>query len=462
MFEPTLSIDLGASCTKIAYRSGCLPRFGRSSSVHGELLAIERSILIPSVVVKTGSADQPWICGEAAAQLRPGPGMKVFRNWKSRLFQERNDRYSTEASVAATEFFRWIRTEVENVGVELAETRVCVAMPAFQKFDEITKIISTCMALADWNSPIIHRITEPHANVVGLFSRGANVTRCNKAGRFNLNYGRMFGENSVYIRRARDYALHSRRNSRVGIAVVDIGAFTTDVAGLSYDFSDANDSGDGLSSLKQQSFAHGVINQLDEPVREILSARHGIDWSSVSVSEGELVKRALYAGNPYSLVTAKNEVVNLGDAKDRECIKGLAHAFGERAWEIARKFLGDAEFQYVYLTGGGAAIRMVHEALKERFSGSGKRLITLPPNTPVTSASPRRRWDVCDAGLERSATALGGASVVLEVSPEPQIAGQVRVPMANTTPSQRLRPHSCTCNGLNPGCARCHGTGYLP
>ena len=70
---------------------------------------------------------------------------------------------------------------------------------------------------------------EPHANTIGLFSKGRNVVARNADG-LAPNYGEMFGQGNVYIQAARGFTLFDNHANLITVAVVDIGAFTTDLA----------------------------------------------------------------------------------------------------------------------------------------------------------------------------------------------------------------------------------------
>ena len=61
MFEATLSIDLGASYTKVAYRLACIPERTRGVPQEAKVLMIDNSPLIPSLAIRTRDAAQPWI-----------------------------------------------------------------------------------------------------------------------------------------------------------------------------------------------------------------------------------------------------------------------------------------------------------------------------------------------------------------------------------------------------------------
>src|SRR5437870_4832721 len=113
MFEATVSIDLGASYTKVAFRSACAAGVGQPYKEDATLLMVGASPLIPSLAVRTKRPAQPWIFGQEAANIRPGKDMEVFPNWKADLFRPENDKKSAAAVIVAYHFFGWLRRQVE-------------------------------------------------------------------------------------------------------------------------------------------------------------------------------------------------------------------------------------------------------------------------------------------------------------------------------------------------------------
>jgi hypothetical protein len=460
MFGSTLSIDLGASFTKVAWRKACRPRFGQAARETAKVLAVDGSALIPSVAIRTGRAEQPWVFGQNAAVLRPGPKMEVFRNWKADLFQSDNNPNSAAAAVVAQNFFGWLYEEIGQSELDLTGARVTVAMPAFTQSDRNAAVVLRCMSLAGWQSFSAERVTEPHANLLGLMSGGTSHVQANRAGEPFLNYGRMFGQSSHFVQAARNYGLHSRGPSRLGVLVVDIGAFTTDFAHLVFDFSDEDHLGDGLTSLRQTSVTHGVINQLDKPVMDELTRHHAVDWNQASSVEIELLKGALYAGRGHQYVTRDGRSISLGESADRQLVDGLIEAFASLAWGHARKFIGSASVQLAFLTGGGSQVPKIREKLAADLMSEGIRTVNLPIRSPSPTQARCREWSKDDGGLERLATALGGTSVVLEVTSEPNTADSLRVAARPPMAPRITEPVSCRCGGLNPDCSFCEGRGY--
>src|SRR5260370_23698833 len=126
MYNATLSIDLGASYTKVAYRGACAPKQVGTFEEGARILVLDNSPLIPSLAVRTHNDSKPWVFGREAANLNPDPGMEVFQNWKADLFRPRNDKVSATAVIVAFKFFEWLRSRLEaaRVNLKTCDTRV--------------------------------------------------------------------------------------------------------------------------------------------------------------------------------------------------------------------------------------------------------------------------------------------------------------------------------------------------
>jgi len=424
---------------------------------------VDGSPLIPTIAIRSKKGSPKWVFGREAANLKPDGKMEVFQNWKSDLFRPRNDRESAAAIIVAEHFFGWLKNKIESADIKLSETNTRVAMPAFDKSDEIALVVARCMELNDWESPLILRATEPHANTVGLFSKGQNVVSCLTDGRVNLNYGAMFGPQNIFVQTARSYVLQLNNRRRITAVVIDIGAFTTDLAELVFDVTaPGTDIGDGLQSVRQQSYTVGVINELDGLVFKTLAARHKLDWTRLSFREAELMKHALYQGSPYNLLIEPRGQVRLGDAEDRALISQHIEQFAKMILEKVAEFIERHLPAIFYLTGGGGLIPGVagylHNSLSRRGVGSGQ----IPDVGPPSVGGGRwRGWQDTGEGLHRIATALGGASVILEASADTRqqriIADEER-PFGGVRRSEKVV--ECRCRAGNKDCCFCGGTGY--
>jgi hypothetical protein len=464
MFEETVSIDLGASYTKVAFRGGCEPKRTGIVEQDAKILMVDNSPLIPSLAIHTRDSRQPWVFGWTAANMNPSRNMEVFQNWKADLFLPRNNKDSATAVTVAGKFFEWLRAHLESAGVNLKKCQTRVAMPAFRNFDDQAMLIARCMDLSGWDDPsLVLKVTEPRANVLGLFSEGRNVVGRNGKGELLPNYGRMFGQQNVYIQAARGFVLHGGHGNLVTIMVVDIGAFTTDIASLTFDVSDMSD---GLSAIRQESYALGVINELDKPLFAALEERHEVSFSNLSFRDCEYLKRSLYNGTPYFLLTrsnGKDVSVELGDNKDMELVESITGKFAEAVLKKVGPFIDEQRPERVFLTGGGSLIQPIAAALKTAFSRRRIPVQDVQQDSVAFGAEVWRPWKDTGEGLQRLATSLGGANVIPQESAstiyDEENVARRRAPIVTEPPAGY---RTCRCQGGNKDCCFCGGRGFCP
>ncbi len=461
MFEATLSIDLGASYTKVAYRNACLPANSGEQKEEARLLLFDGSPLIPSLAIRTRNPAQPWIFGRPAAGMTPSKEMQVFQNWKADLFRPRNDQDSATAAIIAHRFFEWLRKRLEKehqIDVRQCQTRV--AMPAFDTFDQNAILVARCMDLSGWDDPtLILKVREPHANTLGLFAEGRNVVARHADGQLYPNYGRMFGQANVYIRAARGHVLYGTHTNLLTVMVVDIGAFTTDLASLTFDVTAP---ADGLSAIRQESYALGVINQLDRPLFAAIGDRHGFSWSALRFEDAELYKREMYQGSGSALQIMGGPLIQLGDDADMKLFQEAAKNFTGAILEKVTGFIATPAPSHVFLTGGGSLIRPVAETLEASFAARGIRVGVVAQGNGEAGTSERRPWEETGEGLQRLATAVGGASVILQEAAFQQpkaFPPQPRQPLGRLDFVNGYR--ECRCRGGNKDCCFCGGRGFV-
>ena len=176
MFESTISVDLGASYTKVAYRKSCSPNAVGSVKEPAQVFALERTPTNPFHLLFTQKEliNLGYLVWNTA-KMTPIKDMEVLPELESESVPTQNDKDSAAAVIVATQFFGWLKGRIEASGIALDKVETRVAMPAFKTFDEKALIIARCMELGGWNYPMILKATEPHANTVGLFSSGRNV-----------------------------------------------------------------------------------------------------------------------------------------------------------------------------------------------------------------------------------------------------------------------------------------------
>lgn len=448
MYEATLSIDLGASYTKVAYREACIPPRPGTLSVDSRVLLFDNSPLIPSLAIRTGDSDQPWIFGQQAAQTKPGARMRVFQNWKADLFRPKNDKDSATAAIIAHRFFEWLKGKLRDSNIDVRNCQTRVAMPAFDTFEDNALLLARCLDLSGWDDPtLILKVREPHANTLGLFGGVRNRVMRNAAGELNPDYGGMFGQDNIYIQAARGHVLHGTHTNLVTVLAVDIGAFTTDFALLTFD---VNAPADGMCHIRQESHELGVINQLDRPLFADLGQQHGFSWSDLAFQDAELCKRDIYQGNAYFILpTADAPPIELGGVGDKQNIEKAAKRFAEVAWSKVAAFLAGVTPSLAYLTGGGSLIQPLAGCLRSLCESNGIRMGVVNDGNNLTATG---------EGLLRLATCVGGTSVILQ-----QSARQEPHPLPPQPPLHRERTapyRECRCRGGNKDCCFCGGRGF--
>lgn len=458
MFNATVSIDLGAAYTKVSYRETCEPGKVGLRLEEARVLTIDGSSLIPSLAIQTKRKSHPWVFGWEAAKLNPDATMKVFRNWKADLFRPANDKESAAAVIVAEHFLGWLKDQLEAAGIDLENTHTRVAMPAFKAFEEKALVVALCMEMNGWPSPLILKATEPHANALGLFTRGRSVVTQSRTGTLFLDHPSMFGHGNELIRTAREFVLLDRGSNLVRTMIVDIGAFTTDLALLTFD---VNAPGDGLEKIEQESHEVGVINELDQPLLAALAKAHEFDWSDVRFEESELAKQDLYEFKNYTLLLKPKRTILLGeDDADVRLIRKHLDAFEEAVWEKILTFIKNEAPTTVYFTGGGSLIASVTKGLKGRLVHRKIRCATLDPAGLASGTAQWRNWEKTGLGLHRIATALGGTSAVLQANPKSLHAGVGTISERKPPAPPGPRFTTCRCQGGNKDCCFCSGVGY--
>ncbi len=480
--SPVLGIDLGASFTKVAYRSGW-----QSSNDFEEpcrLVLIEGQSLIPSLVIKRMDETEPWLFGQTAAIYRPTEGDRVFANWKADLFRSDLTAKVTGSLKAAGEFFRWLLPRIIDCGIDVRQTRVKLCLPAFPNIDEPTSILGQELELAGWNNVSFSRIEEPRANVVGVFSEGRNRLHRSANGDINPVFMWMYPLGSPLLEHLRSFVLIGGQQ-RMDIGIIDIGSFTTDVSIVEFD---AHAEGDYIRATHQTSHDLGIIRAFEEPLLNFLSERHNFESANLTFDEREDLKRRFANSEVFAFTVDRHRVIRLGDPKDQEITAKIANDFASQIVTLFKSTPRSHSVKYLVLTGGGSEAKLIREAVITLFaraqvicmevegiepteSTSEPRTISgrpyfkdtdgiwkvgggPKPTETTTINGPLRCWTDTDSSLARLATALGAGSVILDL---------VGKPSGEMLPT-RIEPPwvQCSCQGGNKNCIRCGGQGmYL-
>ncbi|MGH7840435.1 MAG: hypothetical protein ACREQT_02820, partial [Candidatus Binataceae bacterium] len=301
MKTPTINIDLGASYTKVAYR-GALERHGRQqfASADAEVAIIEGTATIPSVMIQTGDRRRPWVAGSDAANMTPGPKMKVFANWKSALYSNEFDAKKVQLVRVAGEFFAWLLEGITKLGVDCENCRVRVTIPALRRIEENKDALVQCIRLSGWPEDV-EVVLEPRANLIGVLSAGRNVVSATGLISYQPTFGVLGPRDFPYVfNEIRRYALGNRRKRDMQISVVDFGSFTLDIAKQKLDLKVVDHDAFPLQDVSADSWEVGVIGEIDCCLDELFGA-HGIDGRSLSFIVKESAKAALYSGVVYAI-----------------------------------------------------------------------------------------------------------------------------------------------------------------
>jgi hypothetical protein len=111
----------------------------------------------------------------------------------------------------------------------------------------------------------------------------------------------------------------------------------------------------------------------------------------------------------------------------------------------------------VFLTGGGSLISLVATYLKMKLREVGISLTHVHEAERLNGRDKWRGWRDTGEGLARLATALGGASVILQQSglqSRREPLGPVYIPEPMDAYTE------CSCGGGNKDCCKCSGRGY--
>lgn len=458
--ESVISIDLGASYTKVSFRRPI--KTSGQFKEESKVFMLDGSPLIPTLAIRTGEERRPWLFGMDAALSHPEPNWQVFQNWKADLFEPEGTSARIAALEVAAEFFKWLRTRLHGSGIDIDRARVRLAMPAFDNFDQTAFVLAEAIQQSGWNPPAVLKIKEPHANIVGLASQGRNHLIWQGPGEYPLfNYGTMYGESSLFGLAIRQYALWGTRSQYLKAMVVDIGAFTTDIAWMTVNLS-ANDHeyGDGVEAVTQQSFRYGVINEIDRPLFKELFSKHGIESNGLSFMEFEETKREIYGGRSSFMLPEPGRQIELGAAADQEIILRHLEQFEQGLWEKLGPFVKSEKPEWISFSGGGSRIDRLMGLVKRRLEERGIKLVSLGDwNGAKKGSAGWMKWTDTGENLKRLATALGGASVILDAPDQPSPEERRRRPQTTTRTYNSNDEESCSCLGGNNDCCWCSGSG---
>jgi len=324
---------------------------------------------------------------------------------------------------AATNFFKWLREKLHGrYEIDDALVRVCVPELRSDILKAGVNRLREAFELAGWSKAQWLHVAEPKANVLGLASRGRNCVNLSSDRRPIAFLPEIYDSNSPLLRVARNVVNGGQSRKAV---TIDIGAFTTDIAICAV--------AEEVKIEQQFSFKHGVA-LLDEALRSKLK-EDGLDTAGLSHAEFELNKRMVYEGNASQWVVGKSSVT-----LPENCMEITLTEFTD---ELLRKCLTHTTAAHWFMvTGGGSEIPAILTRIRTKLEAADLKYVQ----------------DLFPDLDQRIATALGGASVVLDFSDS---ADSTQNELLTHPLSETSAGVPCECNGGNKDCIRCQGTGWL-
>jgi hypothetical protein len=440
-----LSIDFGSAYTKVGIRRS----LERPSKLIEEesLILDDQHVCIPTLAaVAERNGKERWAFGPAVTEIASGNGIQVYRNWKSQLFTAARPSGvaaqltgavrgkptrrravvsspspfagDTDLDVKAVtlRYFTWLREFLAapsaRLGVrDLGVVPVRLSVPAFgsngramNDYSPSEQLLLEILGEAGWNvddeCPIV---LEPESNAVGIYSQGQNFTWSPQGsrGKKYLHFQKMFIFGG-YLPALRRRSLRRDEQSRHHVLVVDIGAFTTDLALLEFD-------------LDNEEKPPVGVQQVDDHVLSILPSPKAARIIALPARQREELKRALYvAESSYRL----EGNTTIGDPGEAEQIHDCVDHFAETIRLFIENFLGEADVTQVHeliFTGGGNLIPrvcagLINSILQKRI---GVSLVHAPSSVSSTPNS-QFHLDQLASAIVRGSSGIGGASVYFE------------------------------------------------
>jgi hypothetical protein len=426
-----VSIDLGSAYTKIGIRSGWN---NAATTVSGLSFALENDedYCIPSVVARVErSGGSQWLIGVDAAALAPGPGVRIYRNWKSALFQPAGSGGSftaayghAEAAEVAVAFLTQLRKVLlKERAADISGLPVRVAVPKLLGMAGVDDLVCPLLTQAGWDCATCRpTVFEPESNAIGLLSRGRNKTWTPPQRSFRPPPGKMIAMQWMF-ETGLSSALRTM-SDHYGVLITDVGAFTTDFGYVKIDSSFRDDDWN-RPEITQQSVLLG-IQQLDDAILGVLEPEVREYFEARPPAEWERRKRELYAGKPQRVMVG-GKPVTIGSDLEAEAIQDEVRRFSGLVCEARNAFCNAHGLHSVHeeaVTGGGSAIQLIRVGLLDSIRLAERRAHDLwDPNEPDAGLATRgermtphareaRR--LTNRVLVRGASAIGAASVFFE------------------------------------------------
>lgn len=473
MADRVFCIDFGSAFTKVALR--------RDPTADSELLsparlADEAAFCIPTTIAVDRRGAKPVVVfGLQAADLSPGSGVDVHRNWKKAVFHTPSGSTRTQQSpletLLASDDLRQLAGKFDVPAGQLVYLQQLVAAARVLVGGPGGRVVST---EAQQQANAVHL-----AQHFFLWLRQQVLDACHRLPATGLKYeaipvrvsvpafalGKDGGEHHPGCKILTDalgkagWPLHPERpivaepyanavgvltqasnvlrRNRIDLGgmfskgplitvlkdpdhhptyralVIDVGAFTTDFAAVELKHEgDAATNPDAAFAVRQESLPFGV-SDLDAAMADALPKEKG-DWlRRARAIDWDDFRKAVYTDGKGFRRAA---IGVIGGPADADVVADALSGFAKRVAAEVTKFCGDlgaSNMQELILTGGGNFIPAVRTAVQEaaRIGGHDYAKTHGPALKKVTGGPP---IDKLDEAFTRGGSALGGTSVYYE------------------------------------------------
>ena len=330
----------------------------------------------------------------------------------------------------AIQYFAWLLTYVESYAIEKGlpsprETHARICIPEFIDSGRIgalhgSNLIQSILEKAGWlldsDIPVVG---EPMANAIGLMTEGKNWVgwALYSNSEVSLRWDYMFQNNSLKSAFTNSIETHV-------ILVVDVGAFTSDFAVLSFDTGDC----DKYPSCYSRSVRLGISQMEDEILASLPSDKRAV-VNSLTLEGREEFRKDVYSQNKIFDIRAGGDGptrFTIGEDQERRMINEKIEWFAERVSEEVVVFMNHEQIECVdqiMFTGGGCQIGRLVEIVRKKLSDSyprknNREQVCHSPQPSDFKNDPSRHG--IEGRLVRGATSIGGSSAYFNFSMPPR------------------------------------------
>lgn len=371
--EKLICIDFGSSYTKVAVRND----WNEETELLRDLGTDETySFCLPSTVAcveKNGRST--WLIGDDALSQLPGANVRLYQNWKGKLFDEAGADSDYES--VATHFFQGLIRKLGEGNSRLAKLPIRICIPRLKNEKLVEEQMLDVLEIAGINiAECKPCIFEPEANAYGLTTRGRNVAwKPTHSPNLEPSYHRMFEQNEGGLFDQLRKVARRLDDFEYTILVVDIGSFTADFGGVTFVAPGGDIDQFKSPIVKQESDPIG-ISQLDEAVlgvldsdtRQAIEARPYRDW--------EDIKKRIYNKQEAAVRRPKGGMLVIGEDEEADAIAEQIDIYADALVDACVAFCKRHNVRpaTTVLTGGGALIgglrQRVIAALNKRLKTS--------------------------------------------------------------------------------------------